>query len=208
MKLNNLQEAKEFVDHILQGKAVPKSLRKDPSTALTLVLKGQELGLQPVESLHDLYVTENGNIGMRGDKANALVKASGKCADMVVHESGTIEDEDYKIAISAVRSDNDERASASFSVDDAKRAGLWIDNLKLNGNPSLRYKSWYAYPKRCVKYRALGFLLRDLFPDVLKGVVITEELDDYHDPRKKTGNAKKSEKGKDVADRLLNKINK
>ena len=53
---------------------------------------------------------------------------------------------------------------AKFSVEDAKRAGLWG-----------KTGPWQAYPKRMMQMRARGFALRDAFADVLKGLMTVEE---------------------------------
>jgi hypothetical protein len=62
---------------------------------------------------------------------------------------------------------------AKFSVEDAKRAGLWG-----------KQGPWSAYPKRMMQMRARGFALRDAFPDVLKGLISAEEAQDYPDEAK------------------------
>jgi hypothetical protein len=58
--------------------------------------------------------------------------------------------------------------TVKFSVEDAKRAGLWG-----------KQGPWSAYPKRMMQMRARGFALRDAFPDVLKGLITAEEAEDY-----------------------------
>jgi hypothetical protein len=63
--------------------------------------------------------------------------------------------------------------TAKFSVEDAKRAGLWG-----------KQGPWQAYPKRMMQMRARGFALRDAFPDVLKGLITAEEAQDYPDEAK------------------------
>jgi hypothetical protein len=55
-----------------------------------------------------------------------------------------------------------------FSVEDAKRAGLWG-----------KQGPWTAYPKRMLSMRARGFAIRDCFADVLKGLITAEEAQDY-----------------------------
>jgi hypothetical protein len=55
-----------------------------------------------------------------------------------------------------------------FSVEDAKRAGLWG-----------KQGPWTQYPKRMMAMRARGFALRDAFADVLKGLITAEEAQDY-----------------------------
>jgi hypothetical protein len=52
-------------------------------------------------------------------------------------------------------------------MDDAKAAGL----LGKQG-------PWSQYPKRMRQMRARGFALRDVFPDVLKGMPVAEEVMD------------------------------
>jgi hypothetical protein len=54
----------------------------------------------------------------------------------------------------------------SFSVIDAKRAGLW----KKEG-------PWLDYPKRMLQMRARAFALRDAFADVLGGLYVREEIE-------------------------------
>ena len=68
--------------------------------------------------------------------------------------------------------------TAKFSVEDAKRAGLWGKN------------TWASYPRRMLQHRARGFALRSAFADVLKGMISTEELQDYPDDAKPVPMAK------------------
>jgi len=53
-----------------------------------------------------------------------------------------------------------------FSVSDAKAANLWGKS-----------GPWTNYPKRMLELRARAFALRNMFPDVLLGCAIAEELD-------------------------------
>jgi hypothetical protein len=56
---------------------------------------------------------------------------------------------------------------SSFSVSDAKRAGLWG-----------KQGPWSQYPKRMLQLRARAFALRDAFPDALRGLASAEEEQD------------------------------
>jgi hypothetical protein len=58
----------------------------------------------------------------------------------------------------------------TFSVEDAKQAGLW-------GKPG----PWTQYRKRMQQMRARGFALRDKFAHLLMGLISAEEAGDYHD---------------------------
>jgi hypothetical protein len=55
-------------------------------------------------------------------------------------------------------------------MDDAKAAGLMG-----------KQGPWTNYPKRMRQMRARGFAVRDVFPDVLKGIPVAEELMDYEE---------------------------
>ncbi len=59
----------------------------------------------------------------------------------------------------------------TFSVDDAKKAGLWT-----------KPGPWQTYPDRMLKMRARGFALRDTCSDCLMGLVLAEEAQDYPVP--------------------------
>jgi hypothetical protein len=52
-------------------------------------------------------------------------------------------------------------------MEDAKRAGL-----------AGKQGPWQQYPKRMLQMRARAFALRDVFPDVLRGVYVAEEAAD------------------------------
>ena len=55
----------------------------------------------------------------------------------------------------------------TFSVGDAKAAGLWG-----------KEGPWQSYYQRMLSARARTFALRDGFPDILKGLYTAEELRD------------------------------
>ncbi len=61
-------------------------------------------------------------------------------------------------------------SSASFSMDDAKRAGL-----------AGKKGPWQDYPRRMRQMRARSFALRDAFADALRGLSVREEVMDYVD---------------------------
>ena len=66
-----------------------------------------------------------------------------------------------------VKRRGEDEVCRSFSMEDAKRAGL-----------AGKQGPWAQYPKRMLQMRARSWALRDVFPDVLKGVYIAEEARD------------------------------
>lgn len=127
---------------------------------------GLELGLAPLQALQSIAVI-NGRPGIYGDAAMALVRGSG-LLEWIKEEmkSGKSEDE-FTAVCTSKRVGDPEPRTTTFSVKDAKRAGLWG-----KGGP------WSQYPQRMLMFRARGFNLRDNFPDVLRGIKTVEELQD------------------------------
>lgn len=153
---------------------------KVPALAMTL-LHGNDLGL-PAMTAMQWIVQVNGLMSIKGDGAAALINSSGKLHPNSWKEEteGSISEETYKVTISAKRADNGREASRSFSVLDAKRAGLWIGEQKIKAQDGWKWRNspWWKYPERMIRYRALGFLARDLFSDVLAGSYTMEEAMD------------------------------
>ena len=154
-----LGELKDYSELVANSQLVPQALRGKPADIMLALQLGDEVGLSPVQALQSVAIV-NGKPAIYGDAALALVMGSGLCEN--IHES--VED---GVATCRVTRKGMQEQSRTFSIDDAKRAGLWGKNV------------WKAYPLRLLQLRARGFALRDLFPDVLKGVITTEEANDY-----------------------------
>jgi hypothetical protein len=123
-----------------------------------------------MQALQNISVI-NGKPSVYGDAAMALVQASPVCED--VEEFFENEGSPNPIAVCIAKRKGRKPVTVKFSVEDAKRAGLWG-----------KQGPWSAYPKRMMQMRARGFALRDAFPDVLKGMITAEEAQDYPDEAK------------------------
>ena len=169
-----------FYDKV-PGKNEPDYTKGNPAAVVMVLQHGLEVGLSPMQSLQQV-VPVKGLISIKGDGAKSLIFRSGVLESGSWKEeiSGSIDEETYTVTISAKRKDNGLHISRSFSVDMAKRAGLWIGKEKLSGQDGWKWKmsSWYKYPARMIMYRAIGFISRDGFMDVLAGMYTTEEAQD------------------------------
>lgn len=165
-----LTEAIQFSDMLASSSMVPKAYQGKPQDILVCVQWGYEMGLAPMQALQNIAVI-NGKPSVYGDAAMALVQASSVCED--VEEYFENEGTPNPVAVCVAKRKGRKPVTAKFSVEDAKRAGLWG-----KGGP------WSAYPKRMMQMRARGFALRDAFPDVLKGLITAEEAQDYPDEAK------------------------
>jgi hypothetical protein len=112
----------------------------------------------------------NGRPSIWGDGAMGLVRASGLCEYVYEAIDG---DGDHMVAVCRVKRKGEKNPiERTFSVADAKKAGLWG-----------KAGTWQQYPKRMLQMRARAFALRDLFADVLGGLYIAEELEGLDEDR-------------------------
>lgn len=141
----------------------PKGL-DTPEKAMVAIMHGMEVGLTPMAALQSIAVV-NGRPTIWGDGAIGLVRGSGKLEWLKERIEG---DGDKMVAVCEVKRKGEPAAEpAKFSVDDAKKAGLWG-----------KQGPWQQYPKRMLAMRARAFALRDAFADVLRGLGIAEEVGD------------------------------
>ncbi len=190
---DSVEKMERFAKILLDSKLVPNhfyeklpdgkpDFTKGKTPAVVAVLiQGYQLQLPPLTALQHI-IPVNGLLSIKGDLAKSMIFNSGKLkpSSWVEEETGSIENGDLVVKITATRSDNGQTLSRSFSVAQAKRAGLWITEQQVNGQDGWKYKAsaWWKYPARMINYRALGFLARDMFPDVMAGIYTTEEAMD------------------------------
>jgi hypothetical protein len=165
-----ITEAMEFSKMLADSTMVPRAYQGKPQDIMVCVQWGYEIGLAPMQALQNIAVI-NGKPSVYGDAAMALVQASAVCEDVQEYFEG--EGTPNPIAVCVAKRRGRKEVVAKFSVEDAKRAGLWG-----------KQGPWQAYPKRMMQMRARGFALRDAFPDVLKGLITAEEAQDYPDEAK------------------------
>jgi hypothetical protein len=151
-----------------------------PQKALIVLQYGAELGLQPLQSLQGVYVVNN-KPSVYGDTFLALLQGKPAWDEATFEEElvGKPYEDDYCARCTMGRKLDDgkvKRKTVEFSVDDAKRAGLWNKKTR-SGSPT----PWVTSPKRMLMMRARTFCGRDLFADILRGMTTYEEAMDYID---------------------------
>ncbi len=162
-KLTSLDEAWRFAVMVSVSGMAPKdySGKQNAGKVVVAMQMGAEIGLSPMAALQNIAVI-NGRPSIYGDALLAVALKHPDCVDI-------IETFDAKAmtATCLVKRKGKEDLVRTFSVDDAKLAGLW-------GKPG----PWKQYPPRMLQMRARGFALRDAFADALRGVSIREEQED------------------------------
>jgi hypothetical protein len=156
---SSLAEAMEFAGMMSKSSIVPKDYQNNPGNILVAIQWGMEIGLQPLQSMQSIAVI-NGRPSIWGDAMLALVRSSGLLE--AINEEVT----DTK-AVCTIKRRGEQEVVREFSMQDAKQAGL-----------SGKQGPWAQYPKRMLQMRARAFAMRDVFPDVLRGVHVAEEAQD------------------------------
>ena len=155
----SLNEALQFADMLSKSNMVPKDYQGNPANCIIAMQWGMEIGLQPLQAMQNIAVI-NGRPAIWGDAMLALVRGSG------LLERITEEPTDTGCTCTVKRKGEPE-VVRTFTLEDAKRAGL-----------AGKQGPWQQHPKRMMQMRARAFALRDVFPDVLRGVHIAEIAQD------------------------------
>lgn len=159
---NSLSEAMSLAKMIAESDLAPKDFKGKAGNCLIAMQMGMEVGLAPMQAIQNIAVI-NGRPTLWGDAAIALVLAAPICE--YVRESY---DEKTQTWTCRGKRRGKEEGVYTFSMADAAKAGL-----------DKKEETWRSYPKRMIQMRARAFCLRDNFADVLKGLAIREEVEDY-----------------------------
>lgn len=161
IEIANLNDLFRFAQYVVASGFAPKGMERPESICIAVEM-GLEVGLKPMQAIQNIAVV-NGRPTIWGDSAKGLVESSGLAIRIDEWFEG---DGDNLTAIcECLRQGRSRVVRWEFSVNDAKKAGLWSKS-----------GPWSQYPRRMLQMRARGFALRDAFPDVLKGLYIREEL--------------------------------
>lgn len=159
LELKELERAEYWAKKLAGSDLVPKDFKNNPANCFIAIQWGKDLGLAPLQATQNIAVI-NGRPALWGDAVPALVIASKQCEYInMTFENNT--------AICRVKRVNQPEHISTFSMQQARTAGL----LEKQG-------PWKQYPDRMLQNRARAFALRDVFPDVLKGLYTAEELMD------------------------------
>lgn len=146
----------------MSGDMVPKHFQQKPEMIMAAIVRGMEIGLAPMQALSNIAVI-NGRASIWGDALPALIQRAGHSID-----SGIEGDGDQMVAWAEVtRGDNGKVYRRTFSVADAKKAGLWG-----------KAGPWQTYPTRMLQMRARSYAARDGASDALMGLQVAEEMQD------------------------------
>lgn len=176
IELDSIANIMTFCKSIASSECIPSDKRGQPSSVFLALQAGFEVGLTPHQSLQQVIIV-NGRTTLMGDAMSAIVHAHPDFEEMeeeLINGDKDIKEWVYRIT---VKRSGRKPLSRQFSYKQAMDAGL-IERKGKNGGKYTPV-TWKNYPERMLRYRALGFALRDYFPDVFCSIISTEEAKDY-----------------------------
>jgi hypothetical protein len=141
---------------------VPSALRGRPAAVLGAVLLGREYGLGPLEALRTIDVID-GSPSPNAELLGRLYRRAGHTIEVKRADSETVE-------LKGTRGDTGDTYTATYSLDDAVRAGLVT--LDDEGHPRARSRNghplpWESFTADLLWARCVTRLVRRLAPDAL-----------------------------------------
>jgi hypothetical protein len=130
------------------------------------IMHGASVGLGPIAAVQSIAII-NGKPSIWGDGALSVIEHSGLLEDM----GEAYEEDDNQGMIAVCTMKRHGRATPivnRFSTAMADQAGL----TRIEG-------PWQSYPERMLRMRARSWTMRDAFADVLRGLHIREEVEDF-----------------------------
>lgn len=143
---------------IKAGDFVPHYFKGNPSALAAAILKGRELGMQPMASINGLQVVR-GKIGVSYDVAVGLLRKHGYLINWLKTDS-------QEATIKLVRRETGEEMTLTFTMEDARRA-------KLTGHPD---SNWSKYPALMLRTKAIHHAARSFAGEVFAGIYSMDEL--------------------------------
>ncbi|CQD03650.1 hypothetical protein BN000_00612 [Mycobacterium europaeum] len=150
--LHLFKECREAAEILSRTSFVPKEMQGKPAEAAVSMMKGWELGLDPLDALASIFVV-HGRVGFYAEFMRRRVIQAG-------HTFRVVESTDNRCVVEGTRKETGETHRAVFTAEQAKRAKIDIT----------------AYPAEKLVARATSRLVKQAFPDVLSGSLIVEDL--------------------------------
>lgn len=153
----NFAELKDACITLFQSRLLPKAITS-VEAAVYIAVRGRELGLSLGQSFAAIHIID-GKTVLSGDLIAARVRRSKACKSWRIVKFTSEE-----VAISTQRHDDSEPTTLSWTMADAKRAGL---DSKDN---------WRKFPRAMLRARCSAELARAVYPEEALGMYDPDEL--------------------------------
>lgn len=157
-KIAGIQELTEWGKFAVGAGVLPAGTTA--MQAMAIIQTGNELGIQPMTALRTMQFIK-GRLTLSVQLQLALARQQGvEIADIVAEEG----------KCTAILKRGEEKATCIYTLEMAKKAGLTSKD------------NWVNYPAQMLRWRAIGDALRLIAPDLILGLISTEEAQDMDIP--------------------------
>ena len=139
-----------------------------PAKAAIIMLKGQELGLQPMQALSDIYVV-NGNASLGTKLMCALYKRAGHTYQIEERTPQQV------TVLFNLKDGSTYRHTVTMAEADQARWPYSWDREKKEWQPK---HTWKGMPMIMLTYRCLSTGIRTIAPEILNGMLHQDEAED------------------------------
>jgi hypothetical protein len=152
----------KLTEIIAASDLAPAAFKGKPGNCFIAIQMGMEIGVSPMQAIQNIFVV-GGRPAIYGDLGKALLLRRGCKIEMRELAEVKKTGEGW---CRVTRPDKSSSAVGTFSMDDAKQAGLWGKDI------------WAKYPYRMLSWRAFWIAARDAASDYLRGMQGLEEVRD------------------------------
>ena len=146
------------VQMLAESPTVPRHLKGKPQDIVATILNGRELGLQPMESINNLYMV-NGKISLSGKTMLGLIRKAGHRPKLDITTKGTTI-ECYRLI-----EDGTQELQGTVSFDEAD-----VKTAKMS-----KKDTYIEYPQMMMAWRAVSMAARFFYSDCITAVSYTPE---------------------------------
>lgn len=133
---------------------LPHYKKMGEDVVFAIVAKARSLNMDPMYALNGGLFNIKGKIGMPAEAMAAMIREKGHSIQKDKASTDTC------CILHGKRKDNGDTWTCKFSIEDAKKAGIYA-------------QTWEKYGAAMCYNRAMSFLARQLFPDIIKGAGYT-----------------------------------
>ena len=151
-----MADAHALATAVASTQMIPKHFQGKPDECAAAMLYGASLGLDPMQSVRQIYVV-HGQAALYARAMSALVQGAG-------HKVWTVESTDESVTVSGSRRGSEHVETSTWTFARANKAG-YTSNAKYKTDPQAMLYS-----------KALSEVCRKIAPDVLSGVYSVEEM--------------------------------
>lgn len=155
-----IDEVTDLAERLSKSTLLPKSMQGKMPDVLVTIMAGQEMGLAPMASLRSFHVIE-GKPVLSADGMVALVLGSGKALYFE-----RVEESETSVTYETMRVGSKTPRRCTWTMEMAKKAALHQKD------------NWRCYPRQMLASRSKKELAVDVYPDVLAGCYLEDEIED------------------------------